>query len=86
MRLQRIFDRANRVSAGLKENPHPKVLDAFNDTLHEVYLHPRKGYRKITTKRSRAMHITAEQKAGNIPPTILVLKQIGAIIRGEKPL
>ena len=73
MSIQRQFERNARVNAGIK---HPKVLDAFNDTQFECYyLHPTKGYRKVTIKRSHAAIITHEIKTGQVPFSMKLMQQ-----------
>lgn len=77
MSLQRAFERRQRYKAGLDNHPHPKVLEELNEKVYEplgVYMHPRKGFRHFTQKRSRAGILTAEQKVGKFPPMIIALQ------------
>ena len=72
MKLQRAFERRQRVEAGLDNNPHPQVLETFNNTLKDgQLLHATKGYRTIREKRMRAMIITAEMRKGMFPIPIV---------------
>lgn len=41
-----------------------KVLDAINETIDDGFIHPTKGRRRVTLKRSRAALIAEEIKAG----------------------
>jgi hypothetical protein len=74
-RLLRNIERRERISQGTK---HPANLDAFNEAATSGdkgrYLHPRKGRRKFSVRRGRAAMITAEQKAGKLPPSIFALQ------------
>lgn len=84
MGLQRAFERRLRLEAGLDNNPHPKVAEKLNEQLYEKrgkYLHPRKGFRSSSVRRSRAGILTAEQKAGKFPYMILAWRQAGMFIR-----
>lgn len=54
---------------------NPKVLDPYNDTLAEQYLHPTKGYRKISAKKSKAALLTAEMKAGHLPWSMTLIQR-----------
>lgn len=67
MGLQRQIDRQRRVRHG---DEHPKVLDAQNEQLSRrgFTLHPTKGFRPISERRSRVQMFMADQKAGKIPP------------------
>lgn len=94
MSLQRAFERRRRYEAGLDNNPHPKVLDEYNERLGRLtnkiskseqigegsYLHSRKGYRTVSPKRGRAAMITMEQKRGQTLPTIFALASIRMFI------
>lgn len=74
MKLQRAFERRQRLEAGLDNHPHPKVLEAMNEKVYEplgMYLHPRKGFRTFSAQRSRAALLTAEQRVGKFPPMIM---------------
>lgn len=88
MNLQRSFDRRNRLAAGLDNNPHPKVLDTFNnrEEMREKYLHPRKGYRTFSIKRSKAAMMTAEMKVGKIPLAIFSWRRIKGILKDERAM
>lgn len=57
-----------------------KVLDRYNDTLSEKYLHPTKGYRHISLKRSRVTLLTAEIKRGAFPWSMtLIQRELGLL-------
>lgn len=84
MSLLRALERRERIKKGITENPHPKVLEGLNEHFYEPqhrYLHGRKGFRKISERRSRAALLTAEQKQGEFPPMILAWKQAAMFIK-----
>lgn len=82
MSLDRKLERYQRAQAG---EPYSKVLDKFNDRpdMKERYLHATKGYRTFSVKRSKAAMITAEQKAGKFPPSIISWQQIKKILKQD---
>lgn len=43
------------------------VLDKFNNKQEDCFLHPTKGFRVFSARRSRAAMITAEIKRGMFP-------------------
>jgi len=66
MSIYRQFERHQDFKKG--EAP-PKKLDAANERHYEQgrYLHPTKGWRRISIKRGRAQMLMAEQRAGKFP-------------------
>lgn len=54
---------------------NPKVLDVYNDTLDDKYLHPTKGYRHVSTKRTRIAILKAQMKDGSVPWGMSIIKR-----------
>lgn len=56
----------------------PKVLEDFNDKrkANETYLHPTKGWRFMSEKRSRAALLTQELKRGATPYNFAFMKKV----------
>jgi hypothetical protein len=62
--LRHIAKNASQRPIGEDGTPTKRtVLDAFNDKQAERYLHPTKGWRYVSAKRSIAALSTAEMKA-----------------------
>jgi hypothetical protein len=51
------------------------VLDAFNDRATDRVLHPTKGWRRISVRRSVAALITAEVRKGMRPFSSVAMKE-----------
>ena len=64
MRPQRTLERWERTQAG--EEPSRGILASFNERQETHILHPTKGWRTLSVKRSMAQHATAMIKAGRL--------------------
>lgn len=56
-----------RTHARHRQIPPPKTLEAYNETLDSRQLHPTKGYRPTSARRSRAQIIMSMVKARQWP-------------------
>jgi hypothetical protein len=65
MRPQRNLERWERLQAGEKQSSG--VLEAFNERQTTRILHPTKGWRTISARRSRAQYATEMIKRGQLP-------------------
>ena len=52
------------------------VLDTFNDRATDRVLHPTKGWRRVSVKRSMAQLITAEVRKGMRPFSSVAMKEV----------
>lgn len=85
MSVPRQFDRHGKTGY-LSQGRRSTTLDRFNDKLAGgVFLHPTKGYRRISVKRSKAAMITAQMKVGQFPPAILSWRTIKKILESDSP-
>jgi len=52
--------------------PSGEVLDAFNERQEVRVLHPRNGWRKLSTKRGRAQHLVGHILSGGRASTAMM--------------
>lgn len=64
-----------RTRARLNQIEWPKVLEAYNETLDDQQLHPTKGYRPTSARRSRAQIIISMIRAGKWPWSSRAMKE-----------
>ena len=62
---QRFLQRVHQSEGAKIQRGRGKVLEAINETIDDGFIHPTKGRRRVTLKRSRAALIAEEIKAGH---------------------
>ena len=67
-----------RQARRLNGEEHPKTLEKFNDTreTNEQYLHPTKGWRRMSERRSQITRLTAEIKHGKLPFSMSIMQAV----------
>jgi hypothetical protein len=69
------MDRLQRQLNAEGEIARRTVLNTYNDTAKDRWLHPTKGWRSISVKRSHAAQITAEIKRGLRPWSSVAMRE-----------
>lgn len=67
-----------RQARRLNGESHPKTLEVFNDSqpTNMPYLHPTKGWRRMSERRSQITLLTAEIKHGKLPFSMTIMQAI----------
>lgn len=75
MGYMRHLERQARRINGEKQ---PKVLEPFNDRQEtgEAYLHPTKGWRHVSERRSRIALLTHEMRNATVPFSMTIMQSI----------